>query len=106
MKNGNNDETPLVAVRPGDTLTLKRFRFRVLSSQRESGLVTLELDDAPEQPLTLIGVPSMAVNIECRNDSHARGSRRPVNPFTEGAVLRCPVRTVHAEQWGRNLSSA
>ncbi len=70
MKNGNK-ETRLEAVRPGDTLTLKSFRFRVLSSQRESGLVTLELDDASEQPLTLIGVPSMAVNIESRYDGRA-----------------------------------
>lgn len=56
MNNGNIKETRLEAVRPGDTLTLQRFRFRVLSSQREADLVTLELDDAPEQPLTLIGV--------------------------------------------------
>jgi hypothetical protein len=69
MKNGNNKETLLEAVRPGDVLTLKRFHFQVLSSQRQDDLVTLELDDSPEQPLTLIGVPSMAVSIEPRHDS-------------------------------------
>lgn len=76
MKNGNNKEIRLEAVCPGDILTLQRFRFRVLSSQREADLVTLELDDAPEEPLTLIGVPSMAVNIESRHDSRAK----PGNP--------------------------
>jgi hypothetical protein len=71
MKKGSNKEIRLGSVRPGDALTLQHSRFRVLSSQREAGLVTLELDDAPERPLTLIGVPSMAVHIEPGHDSLA-----------------------------------
>ncbi|QCO98362.1 hypothetical protein FCN77_12505 [Arthrobacter sp. 24S4-2] len=71
MKKGINNEIRLAAVRPGDVLTVHHSRFRVLSSQREAGLVTLELDDAPEHPLTLIGVPSMAVQVEPDHDSLA-----------------------------------
>ncbi|MDR6508552.1 hypothetical protein [Arthrobacter oryzae] len=71
MKNGNHKKTLLEAVRPGDVLTLQRFHFRVLSSHRQEDLVTLELDGAPEQSLTLIGVPSMAVNIESPQDRQA-----------------------------------
>lgn len=71
MKASNNNETRLEAVRAGDTLTLRRFRFRVLSSRLQEDLVTLELDDASEQPLTLIGIPSMAVTIESLHESQA-----------------------------------
>jgi hypothetical protein len=70
MNNSINKGT-LGAVRPGDILTLQHSRFRVLSSQRAEDLVTLELDDTPEQPLTLIGIPSMAVNVESGKDSRA-----------------------------------
>lgn len=65
MKNSISKGT-LEAVRPGDVLVLQGSRFRVLSTQREAGIVTLELDDAPDQPLTLVGVTSMAVNVESR----------------------------------------
>lgn len=68
MKNSNNKRTRLEAVRPGDILTLQRDRFRVLSAQQEADLVTLLLDDTPREPLTLIGVPSMAVNVESGNN--------------------------------------
>lgn len=71
MKTSNNNETRLEAVRAGDTLTLQRFRFRVLSSHLQDDLVTLELNDAPEQPLTLIGIPSMAVTIESPHESQS-----------------------------------
>ena len=70
MKNSINKGT-LEAVHPGDILTLQDSRFRVLSSQRDADLITLELDDTPEQPLTLIGIPSMAVNVESGEDSRA-----------------------------------
>ena len=66
MKNSSGKGT-LESVRLGDVLILQRGRFRVLSMQRKAGVVTLELDDAPDQPLTLIGVPSMAVKVESRN---------------------------------------
>ncbi|WLQ05823.1 hypothetical protein [Arthrobacter oryzae] len=59
-----NQGTQLEAVRPGDVLILQRSRFRVLSSQHDADLVTLELDDEPEQPMILIGVPSMPVVVE------------------------------------------
>ena len=71
MKNGINEGTRLEAVCPGDILTLRHSRFRVLTSQRDHVLVTLELDDAPEHPLTLIGLPGMAVSIEPRHDGGA-----------------------------------
>ena len=71
MKNGINAGTRLEAVRPGDILTLQHSRFRVLTSDRDKDLVTLELDDAPEQPLTLIGLRGMAVSVESRHDSGA-----------------------------------
>ena len=70
MKN-SIDKGTLEAVRLGDILTLQHSRFRVLSAQRDADLVTLELDDTPEQPLTLIGIPSMAVNVESGKDSRA-----------------------------------
>lgn len=77
MKNTNNAGTRLEAVRPGDMLTLQRNSFRVLTSQRDNDLVTLELDDAPGQPMTLIGLPSTAVNIESHHDGDGQ---TPANP--------------------------
>ena len=63
MKNSISKGT-LEAVRPGDVLVLQGNRFRVLSTQREADIVTVELDDAPDQPLTLVGLTSTAVNVE------------------------------------------
>lgn len=71
MKNGVNNGTRLEAVRPGDILTLQRSRFHVLSTQCDEDLVTLELDDAPERSLTLIGIAAMAVNVESSQNSGA-----------------------------------
>lgn len=71
MKKSINTGTRLETVRPGDILALQHSRFRVLTSQRDEDLVTLELDDAPEQPLTLIGLPGICVNVASRRDSGA-----------------------------------
>lgn len=71
MRNGINKGTRLAAVRPGDVLTLQRSRFRVLSARCDADLVTLKLDDAPDRPLTLIGVAAMAVDVEASPDGGA-----------------------------------
>jgi hypothetical protein len=63
MKNAQNT-VQLEAVRPGDVLALHDNRFHVLTSQQHAGLVTLELEDLPDHPLTLIGVAGMKVTIE------------------------------------------
>jgi hypothetical protein len=83
MDNGMKHTTRLGAVRPGDVLTLQQDHFRVLTSQRRAGVMTLELEDAPEHPLTLIGVPSMTVTLESRSDSPDPG---PVSGRIDGAV--------------------
>lgn len=82
MKNGINQGTRLEAVRPGDILTLQNSRFRVLTSQRAKDLVTLELEDTPEQPCTFIGLPGAAVNIEPRYD----GGSPSQDPVGSGAA--------------------
>ena len=67
MNNEAHYTTRLKAVRPGDMLTLQRQRFRVLTSQHDDGLITLELEDTPDHPITLIGVVNMKVTIETRH---------------------------------------
>ncbi len=76
MKKDITPETRLEAVRPGDILTLQHSRFRVLTSERSKGLVTLELDGEHDHPLTLIGLPGMAVSFESRYD----GTATPMTP--------------------------
>ena len=84
MKNAINAGTRLEAVRPGDILSLQRNSFRVLSSQRDNDLVTLELDDAPGQPMTLIGLTGTAINIESHHDS---AGQTPTNPVASEAPV-------------------
>ena len=67
MNNDAHNTTRLKAVRPGDVLALQRQRFRVLTSQQDDGLITLELEDTPDHPITLIGVANMHVAIENRH---------------------------------------
>ena len=77
MKNGVNNGTRLEAVRPGDVLTLQALPVpRPVVAMRRRTMVTLELDDAPERPLTLIGVAAMAVSVEPqpRQRGHAGAS--------------------------------
>lgn len=47
---GLRSGTRLEVVCPGDVVTFHGLRCRVLSSQQEAGLVTLELEDTPGQP--------------------------------------------------------
>ena len=82
MKNGINEGTRLEAVRPGDILTLQHSSFRVLSSQRDEDLVTLILDDAPQQPLTFIGLRGTAV---CINSGLVTDGGTPMNPTSREA---------------------
>jgi hypothetical protein len=56
--------TRLDSVHAGDILTLQRSCMRVLSSQRDADLVTLELEDTPDHPMTFIGAASLTVTIE------------------------------------------
>jgi hypothetical protein len=82
MKKGISTATRLESIRCGDTLILQEGRYRVLSSQADAGLVTVELEnDAPHQPPTLIGVPSMPVNVESSHDSR----RAPGDPASGGS---------------------
>lgn len=82
MKNSINEGTRLEAVGPGDILTVQHSSFRVLSSQRDEGLVTLILDDGPHQPLTFIGLPGTAVCIVPGSDAVGE---TPTNPTSREA---------------------
>jgi hypothetical protein len=77
LENGMKETAPLGSVRPGDVLSLQQIHFRVLSSQRHAGVMTLELEDTAEHSMTLVGIPGMPVTIESRYDRRALG---PVNP--------------------------
>ena len=82
MKNSINEGTRLEIVRAGDILILQHSSFRVLSSQRDEDLVTLILDDVPQQPLTFIGLPGTAV---CVNSGLDTDGETPVNPTSPEA---------------------
>jgi hypothetical protein len=75
MKTGMTVITRLDSVHTGDILTLQRSRLRVLSCQRDAGLVTLELEDAPDHPMTLIGTASMTVTVEPGHDPHPQSGQ-------------------------------
>jgi hypothetical protein len=62
IKNIVDDTVHLKAVRAGDIVRFGGISMRVLSAERQAGLVTLELEDQPARPMTLVGLPDMPVH--------------------------------------------